>query len=278
MTGNADSSEDDLYVARAKELIDAGICHRETADTSACGDGATSYYTEFEYNGRRVIVSSGIPDHPAEKDPIHPVPDARCEMWMYLSLPLEVSKGSTKASTPMGTYGLAITGASWFNELSHDDGRLAVHDELPTLDSCFGHTSPFNAYHYHANINCTDAGSATGANDPSQCLKLGYLNDGVPIYGYCDDSQGRRMTSCYKLKPGVTEDEMPHVSGSLFTAKYRDDYEFDDSIPGCNLDEASGAIHPTTGEYSYFTTNGFPYVPMYYYGSEGQQRLCSLDL
>merc|ERR1711973_884183 len=30
-----------------------------------------------------------------------------------------------------------------------------------------------------------------------------------------------------------------------------------------------GAIHPTTGKYSYFMTTTFPWVPMYYYGDGG---------
>ena len=46
-------------------------------------------------------------------------------------------------------------------------------------------------YHYHANINCTDAGSATGANDPDECLLIGYMADGVPVYGLCKDSDGQ---------------------------------------------------------------------------------------
>ena len=29
------------------------------------------------------------------------------------------------------------------------------------------------AYHYHANINCTDAGAATGANDSDECVLIG---------------------------------------------------------------------------------------------------------
>ena len=28
-------------------------------------------------------------------------------------------------------------------------------------------------YHYHGNINCTDAGAATGANDPDTCKLIG---------------------------------------------------------------------------------------------------------
>ena len=36
-----------------------------------------------------------------------------------------------------------------------------------------------------------------------------------------------------------------------------------------------GAIHPTTGEYSYFMTTTYPWVPMYYYGDGETSDLCS---
>ena len=31
-------------------------------------------------------------------------------------------------------------------------------------------------YHYHGNINCTDAGAATGANNPDTCKLIGEHN------------------------------------------------------------------------------------------------------
>ena len=53
------------YAAAAKALIDAGTCERVSSGTN-CGTDGESYYEEFEYNGYRVVVSSGIPDHEAE--------------------------------------------------------------------------------------------------------------------------------------------------------------------------------------------------------------------
>ena len=50
----------------AKALIDAGTCDTVVASSSKCGDDAISYFADFEYNGYRVIISSGIPDHDAE--------------------------------------------------------------------------------------------------------------------------------------------------------------------------------------------------------------------
>ena len=55
------------YAATVKALIDAGTCS-PVSTTSNCGDDATGYYETFEYNGQRVIVVSGAPDHAAETD------------------------------------------------------------------------------------------------------------------------------------------------------------------------------------------------------------------
>ena len=50
-----------------KALIDAGTCSRAQPN-DICGDEASGYYETFEYNGQRVIIVSGAPDHAAETD------------------------------------------------------------------------------------------------------------------------------------------------------------------------------------------------------------------
>ena len=42
----------------------------------------------------------------------------------------------------MGTTGLAITGGVFYNALSDPDGSVALANEGPSLDPCFGHSSP----------------------------------------------------------------------------------------------------------------------------------------
>ena len=113
----------------------------------------------------------------------------------------------------MGTVGLAVTGGAFFNHLSNPDGSLALPNEGRSLDSCFGHSAREGAYHYHANINCTNAGAATGANDPDKCLLIGHMADGVPVYGFCKDSSGKQMTSCYSLNSGVTTVSVTTAAG-----------------------------------------------------------------
>merc|ERR1719233_2713043 len=188
-----DSCEvDDEYVTLAKSMIDSGTCG-SVASNGICGDTATSYYRIFEYNGARVVISSGVPDHRAEYDQVKPNPNTRCEKWQFLELPLDPAKGSNTIPTKLGSTGLASTGGHYYNHLSNPDGSLALPNEGPSLDPCFGHSDSDGTYHYHANINCTDSGSATGANDPDQCVHIGYFNDGVPIYGLCKDNSGNMM-------------------------------------------------------------------------------------
>ena len=63
-----------------KSYIDAGTCGAVSTGSS-CGDSAMSYYSEFEYNGQRVVINNGIPDHDAENDQFFVNPNVRCERY-----------------------------------------------------------------------------------------------------------------------------------------------------------------------------------------------------
>lgn len=278
-------------MTRVKGYIDAGTCDSVTFSeysASECGDSATSYFKEFTYNNKRVLISNNIPDHDAENDQLTVNPNIRCPGWQFISMPINPGKGSSFTATSMGTSGLAVTGGVFFNDLSDTDGSLALANEGPSLDSCCGHSAPSSTsegrykrqtyssgqYHYHANINCTDAGSATGANDPDVCKLIGYYADGVPVYGFCKDSSGTTFTSCYQMNSDATTSTVVTASGTYTIPSYDYDYTFT-SDSSCNLDEANGAIHPTTGEYSYFMTTGYPWVPIKFAGDQGTSTYCS---
>merc|ERR1719322_744848 len=266
-TTSSSTSTDDVDDV-VKGYIDAGTCDTVTTG-STCGDDATSYYSEFEYNGYRVVVANGIPDHDAENDAVSANPNTRCERWTYMAVPLNPSQGSSAVQTGMGVIGLATTGGTFYNDLSSTDGDVALYNEGITLDSCNGHSFSNNQYHYHANIACD-----SDAADADVCSMVGYARDGVPIYGYCNDADGTQFTSCYSISSGYSESELTIASGTYYSASMEDYYEFN-SDGDCNLDEANGAIHPTTGEYSYFLTTTYPWVPKYYYGEDGASDLCS---
>merc|ERR1712122_206513 len=261
-----DSTSSDDVEDLVKGYIDAGTC--DTVSTgSSCGDSAESYYSEFEYNGRRIVIANGIPNHDAENDQFTVNPNTRCERWTYMSLPLNPTLASSAVATDMGVIGYATTGGSFYNDLSSPSGDVALYNEGITLDSCNGHSSSNSQYHYHANILCVD-----DAADADVCSMIGYARDGVPIFGYCNDADGTQFTS------GYSESEVIMSSGTYYSASMATYYEYDSnaySAGSCNLDEANGAIHPATGEYSYFMTTTYPWVPLYYYGSEGVSDLCS---
>ena len=57
------SGSDDEVVTRVKGYIDAGTCGTVTfSDYSAseCGDSASSYFKEFTYNNKRVLVTNNV--------------------------------------------------------------------------------------------------------------------------------------------------------------------------------------------------------------------------
>jgi len=269
---------DDEITTRVKGYIDAGTCG-SVSSNSNCGDSATSYYKSFTYNGNNVIISSQVPDHPAENDPLQSNPNIRCERWQYTVLPIDPTKGSSSVATSLGTTGLAVTGGAFFNDLSSPRGDLALYNEGASLDSCLGHSAPGGSYHYHANINCTNAGAATGSTNPDTCLLIGYMLDGVPVYGFCKDSSGVQFSSCYKLTDSASTGSVATSSGTYNNIGLtQSDYTFDSAAltaGTCQLDEANGAIHPTTGKYSYFMTTEYPYVPIFYYGNAGKKDVCS---
>jgi len=263
----ADSGDDDI-VALVKSYIDAGTCE-EVSTGDSCGDSAESYYAEFEYNGQRVVINNGIPDHDAENDATNPNPNTRCERWNYIAIPIDPSQSTSATETDMGVTALAVTGGTFYNHVSTPYGDLAMYNEGTSLDSCTGHSSYDGQYHYHANILCD-----SDASDASVCKQIGWARDGVPVYGFCNDADGNQFNSCYSVKPMFTEEEIVMAAGTFLSASKEEKYEFDDS-DGCNLDIANGAIHPTTGQYSYFMTSTYPWVPMYYYGDGGVADVCS---
>merc|ERR1712136_59703 len=260
--------DDDEIVSLVKSYIDAGTCDMVSTG-STCGDNATSYYYEFEYEDQRVVIVNGIPDHDAENDQLVDNTNTRCERWQFMTVPIDPSKGTDATETSMGVIALAVTGGTFYNDLSNDDGAIALYNEGQSLDICAGHSSDNSQYHYHANILCDD-----DASDASVCKQVGWAKDGVPIYGYCNDSEGDKFASCYSVIDGYSEYEVEISPGTFQTAIDEAYYEYVDS-DDCNLDKANGAIHPTTGQYSYFMTTTYPWVPKYYYGEDGEAEICS---
>ena len=127
----------------------------------------------------------------------------------------------------MGVIALSTTGGTFYNYLSDPFGGVALYNEGTSLDSCMGHSDQSSQYHYHANLLCDDAGAATGSNDADQCVLVGYMRDGVPLYGYCKDSSGTQFTSCYSVLLSSTVETITTAGGDFEAASNISDYEFD---------------------------------------------------
>jgi len=87
-----------------------------------------------------VVIINGIPDHDAENDQFVVNPNTRCERWQFMTVPIDPSKGTNATRTSMGVVSLAVTGGTFYNDLSSADGDVALYNEGASLDSCAGHS------------------------------------------------------------------------------------------------------------------------------------------
>jgi len=271
-TEATDDSSDTDYATTVKALIDAGTCSSITT-TSNCGDDATGYYETFEYNGSRVIIVSGAPNHEAESELFISTgyfnPNSRCERWQYSVVPLSPEKSTTTDwSDPdnypyygMGAYGYATSGGTFFDTRSSIDGDTAWDNEIDTLDTCMGHSNNALQYHYHGVPYCIPEDTWL-ANDPDTCQFVGYMLDGFPVYGRCA-VDGVELESCW-----ISDEDDP---------SNLDDYYYSDTTASggdCLLDEANGYTFDGTetsdgyAGYGYVTTTEFSGVPIGFMGTE----------
>jgi len=237
------------YQEQVKALIDSGATTSISSDYDTCGDAATSYYEEFEYNGNRVIISSGIPNHEAEESLLYSDgffnPNVRCERWQYVVLPYTPSKASAWSSSDMGAVGWVSSGGVIYNHLSSTDGSLAAYYEIETLDTCGGHSNEQMEYHYHLIPYIYSS-----ANDADACEAIGYMKDGYPVYGRCKGSEGVELESCWTQIDGTDGDN-------------EEDFSYDST--DCYLDEVNGYTF-SDGSYGYVLADNIFQTPIGYYG------------
>jgi len=271
-TDDTDDSTDgdSAYATAVKALIDAGTCS-SVETTSNCGTDAVGYYETFEYNGNRVIIVSGAPDHEAETELFlsdgYFNPNIRCERWQYSVVPLDPQKSTTTDWSDynnypyygMGAYGYATSGGVFFDTRSSPTGDTAWDNEIETLDTCMGHSNEALQYHYHGVPYCIPSDTWL-ANDPATCQFVGYMLDGFPVYGRCQHTNGDELESCWT----ATVSDPSHLS----------DYTYGSTASGntCYLDEANGYDF-TEGQtsdgyvgYGYVSTTEFSGVPIGFMG------------
>jgi hypothetical protein len=105
----------------------------------------------------------------------------------------------------------------------------------------------------------------TNANVSSTCTKIGYMIDGVPLYGYCQNSAGTQLKTCYTLTSGQR--------GDYWSQYYYDTAAY--AAGTCHLDINNGYTFPD-GSYGYVMTADVPYVPPGVLGTNYSPTICGM--
>ena len=95
-------------------------------------------------------------------------------------------------------------------------------------------------------------------DDSAPSPVIGFAADGFPIYGpYARiDGHVRKVTSSYQLKNGTRSASGGVNPGGTYDGTFVDDYEY---VAGSgDLDECNGMVIDNV--YSYFVTDGYPWV------------------
>lgn len=92
--------------------------------------------------------------------------------------------------TSLGQIGVALSGAQIFNDYENPDRSVVakddqvIHDHVPFLDECNGHTLVDGSnYHYHGIPVCI---AETAEQDGEHSIMIGVLQDGFPVYSNQD--------------------------------------------------------------------------------------------
>ena len=113
--------------------------------------------------------------------------------------------------------------------------------------------------------SCSD--NLNNALDPTQCVQIGYMSDGYPLYGLCS-TIADDMSSCWTARNSAD-------SFSEYSVFSDDNYRFKGTRQ-CDspLDKANGYTDADGNFVGYFLTDNLPYVPIGVWGTPTSTR-CS---
>lgn len=215
-----------------------------------------------ETNGKRCIVSNGLPDHRTGKFPNSGNPNTISKQSINLCITASPKKRS-KPRKVRGSIGVGINGvqfrpgtADYYDSSSprgHSRDRssgwnldgLGARKELG-MDGNNAHVDQRGLYHYHGVANAlVKSGKGT---------MIGWAADGFEIHYL---SSKRR--SGYKLKPG----KRPSAPGGKYDGTYVEDWKY---FGGSGtLDRCNGG--KLNGKFVYFATETFPFLPHCLWGT-----------
>ena len=212
--------------------------------------------------GNRCITANGIPDHPTGKFPNRGNPNSIAEQKLNVCLTLKPKKGLVPKPIK-GVIGVAINGVPFrpntagFWDPNHRQGHSRHGDKNWSLE-IFGapgklgldfnnaHVGRGGLYHYHR--------IAPSLMRTSGSSLVGYAGDGFEIH-YLPSEKN----SGWQLKKGVRPLGGPP---GIYDGSYNEDYEYvggKKRLDLCNGGELSG-------NYAYFITDNYPFVPRCLYG------------
>ena len=213
-------------------------------------------------DGRRCFKSNGIPDHPTGHFPNRGNPNFITAQDIRVCITIEPTRGPIP-QTIKGIIGIAINGVpfrpntagfwdqtarrghsrrgnkNWSLDIFGAPGKLG-------LDFNNGHVGRGGMYHYH--------GIARSLTRTSGSSLVGYAGDGFEIHYLPNE-----IKSGWQLKTGKRPPDAPPGN---YDGSFNEDYE---SLGGKNrLDQCNGG--KIRGQYSYFITDNYPFVPRCLYG------------
>lgn len=202
---------------------------------------------------------------------------------------LIISGFGSMGGCPTFEFGLATNGiefdpiaAEFFQnpnngQLNYDwnENPLSPNINLGT-DMNDAHVQPTGKYHYHGNPTNFIAG--LGITSTAHSPVIGWAADGFPMYYkyvYADAMDANsgilEATSCYQLKSGNRPGDGTTAPDGTYDGTYVEDYEYNNGISGCLLDECNGRFGVTpeypNGTYYYVMTEEFPVVPRCFAGT-----------
>ncbi|GHN00171.1 hypothetical protein WSM22_16600 [Cytophagales bacterium WSM2-2] len=126
-------------------------------------DHKSPYYTgtQFEaYNGTNTSFSKN--------------PNSISSQSLTFRIPVNPTKASTSAATPLGSIGISLNGVPFYNQYAGPSQPLT--SEINSFDQYNGHPQMTGQYHYHIEPVYLTTGKGKDA-------LLGFLLDGFPVYG-----------------------------------------------------------------------------------------------
>jgi hypothetical protein len=180
--------------------------------------------------------------------------------------------------------GVAMNGLEWDpianeffenpnnGQINYDWNKHALSPNVNLgTDMNDAHVQPNGKYHYHGNPTNFIAGLNVSPNAHSPII--GYAADGFPIYYkyvYSNPTDPNssiiEAESCFELKSGNRPGNGTTAPDGAYDGTYIEDYDYNSSIAGCDLDQCNGRFGVTpefpNGTYYYVLTSYFPVVPL----------------